>query len=287
MKKILALVVILMMGTTSISAKELLVEGEFIISTQGVDSTLWRAHTDLPEDGKKPLAQFPNKRTDIRELSKVSEDQYVFSVMGLSSEPGKENDREIFEFNRKTGVFRRLREGDNPVYIPKHHKLIFESNRGGLYIADYDLPTESASLIGRRLGIYLPAIPVSDDEIVVSKYAEKLRFVGNWKYNIVTKKFTELVALKSCSLTGIWRSKTEQLLCKRLVPLGNGRRVISDEFYLTSLDGKREEAVPLNDVDVALYIEKYDVLIAGLYRISYLPTPHEDHNKCVYLRMCG
>jgi len=282
MKKVLALVGVLMMSTACSSAKDILVEGRVIFSTQSINSTLWGVHTDKPND-KTTLFKFPKDSTDIKHLTKINQDTFVFSVMGNSLEPGKENDRELIELNHRTGVYRRLREGDNSVYIPKHHKLIFYSYYGGLLIADYDSPIESAIPIGRGLGgIYLQVIPISDDEIVMTKYDKKSRPIGNWKYNIVTKDFTELIALKECSLTGIWRSKTKQLLCKRLVDLhGNGRKIISKQFYLTSLDGIREKMVPLNNVDPALYVEEHDVLIVGVTRLEYFP-PREAHDMWAY-----
>lgn len=282
MNKVLILVGVLMMSTGCSGAETIFPKGEFIFSTQG-DNNIWGVNTNAAQN-IVPIFKLPGMVGDIKHLTKVDKDKIVFSVLTYSLEPeilnesGKEDDREIIEWNRKTGAYRRLREGDNSVYMPKHHKLIFESNRGGLYIADYDSPIVTATLIGQRLGIYLQVIPVSDDEVVMSKYGDRSQFVGNWKYNIVTKELTELSALNECGLTGIWRSKTKQLLCERIV---NKRR--TGEFYLISLDGKREAVVPLNkNIDMALYIEKYDVLIVGVPRIKYLPIPREAHDMWAY-----
>ena len=83
--------------------------------------------------------------------------------------------------------------------------------------------------------------------------------------------------MKGCGLTGIWRSKTKQLLCERIVNKGR-----TGQFYLTTLDGNKDKPLPLNkNIDIALYVEKYDALIIGVNRLEYFP-PREAHDMWAY-----
>lgn len=168
----------------------------------------------------------------------------------------------------------RIGKGSDPVYMPKHRKLLFVHKAEGrseasLYEADlYNGVMQSPNeiLLG-PLGTYgtPPVVPISEHEVVFSREDGAL-----FKYDLRTRKIIEL-PVSGCDPIA-WRSATAQVLCYYREP--------PYDLSLVSLDGRGEIPVPeLSELTAAWngpYLPARDALFISdgrfftLYEVSDL-----------------
>ncbi|SFW11633.1 hypothetical protein [Nitrosovibrio sp. Nv17] len=177
-------------------------------------------------------------------------------------------DYRIHMLNLRTLKTTDLREGKNPLYMPRHRKFFFKDGDRKiglrLFLADLGHPEAEVREIAPDEGEFssmAPLVRISDDEVVF-----KIRGDGGttppYRYNLVTGALEQLPAVVFGKyLPYAWRSASSQLICSTYE---------GEEHYLVSLDGSRVEPMDFLYLLPLAYSEKQDILIVNIPTMGWM-----------------
>lgn len=196
----------------------------------------------------------------------------------------------LYLFDLESGSLVMVGEGNRPVYLPKHGKVLFRKSSGlrrlSLYMADLVLepnPTlRNVIKVEDRLTRELTALPISDDEILIESQSHvpidsPSADTKTFRLNVATMQREELPAFRSCSLESVWRTTARQVLCKPRDP--NTFVVELDRWMLMNPDDGSTQPLPLRVLrGVGMtYVPEADAAL-----LSIMENPHVGYDLWLY-----
>lgn len=160
-----------------------------------------------------------------------------------------------------------------PVYMPKYKTLVFYCGINRLHLCRVSLGkpgnvevVDPADNRGEEVGGYgyYPIVAVSNDEVVYANDDDDAKY-----YDLNTGIVGSLQFADKC-VPQLWLATTMQLMCAVFQP--------KTHFYLVSLRGTGKQYAPNFNGTPAIYLPRYDTVIAGGLRLLWSfpdPVPHE------------
>ncbi|NOX71010.1 MAG: hypothetical protein GXP15_17665 [Gammaproteobacteria bacterium] len=176
----------------------------------------------------------------------------------------------ILTIDLKSKTANYIGVGLNPVYMPKHEKIVYygkdSDGVGALLVAnrylEEPIPVTKSSRYDLRT-----IVKISSDEVVFQKkeYVDRLgkRENGLWKFNVSSHNLTKLDSIEGCLLLNVFRNKTSQLVCQKITT-----NRFDTYYYLVDLSGNREERLNFEGyLSIGEYIEEMDSIVIQKPRV--------------------